>query len=53
MNAGVLPGVDPTGWPDFTDPVGAQVQAPPVGRRVVAGFDQAVVVRTEQDEVAQ
>lgn len=45
--------VDPGRWPDFGNPVVAKVERPPVRGGVVAGFDDAVVVWAQQDEVRQ
>lgn len=54
MHSGSLVGVDPSGWDDLRRTVRGYLDVPPVGARVVAGFDYAVVVvRADQHEVVQ
>jgi hypothetical protein len=53
VGAWLLLGVGASGWSDFRDAVVAELDGPTVVVRVVAGFEDAVVVGAEQDEVPQ
>ena len=50
VGAGCAVRVDVSGWGDGRDR-SVEFHAPPVGVGIVAGFDEAVVVGAEQDEV--
>ena len=53
MADGGLVGVEASGWDEFGDAVGGDLEGPLVAVAVLVGFHQAVVVVTEQGKVGQ
>ena len=53
MADGGLVGVEASGWDAFGDAVGGDLEGPLVAVAVLVGFDESVVVVTEQSQVGQ